>query len=182
MEMEEGSSSTTGTGVVVGDAAQEDDNSVMDSWLIVDEETAAELSKLLDLFGTPPPPIKVRFIDDPYSTSLIFQSSSAYVTINGNEESCGSSFSDSDSSVMASIDIGGARRGRGPWVLDCGEAREWWMEGSIVGETDLDAELEGFLPDGCEYPGDGEDAWWVEFLEEIFGQLKEESMKEKIVD
>ncbi|KAL0338954.1 UNVERIFIED_CONTAM: hypothetical protein Sangu_1417500 [Sesamum angustifolium] len=175
--MEEGSSSTTGTGVVVGDEAQEDDNSVMDSWFIVDEETAGELSKLLDLFGTPPPPIKVRFIDDPYSTSLIFQSSSAYVTINGNEESCGSSFSDSDSSVMASIDIGGARRCRGPWVLDCAEAREWWMEGA-----DLEVELEGFLPEWREYRNDGEDATWVEFLEEILGQLKEETAKRKIVD
>ncbi|KAL2251097.1 uncharacterized protein LOC105173620 [Sesamum indicum] len=182
MEMEEGSCSTTGNGVVVGDEAQEDDNSVMDSWLIVDDDTASELSKLLDLFGTPPPPIKVRFIDDPYSTSLIFQSSSAYVTINGNEESCGSSFSDSDSSVMASIDIGGARRCRGPWVLDCAEAREWWMEGGIVGEADWDVELEGFLPGGCEYADDSEDATWVEFLEEIFGQLKEETAKEKIVD
>ncbi|KAK4415673.1 hypothetical protein Salat_2674700 [Sesamum alatum] len=171
MEMEEGNSGTTGAAVVFGgDAAQEDDNSVMASWLIVDdEETASELSKLLDLFGTPPPPMKVRFIDDPYSTSLIFQSSSAYVTINGNEESCGSSFSDSDSSVMASIDLGGARRCRGPWVLDCAEAREWWMEATILGEADIDVEFEGFLPGGGEYPDDGEDAMWVEFLGEIFG-------------
>lgn len=34
--------------------------------------------------------------------------SSDFVTINGNEESCGPSFSDSASTVMASIDMGGA--------------------------------------------------------------------------
>ncbi|GLU10049.1 hypothetical protein SLE2022_268770 [Rubroshorea leprosula] len=49
---------------------------------------------------------RVRFIDNPYSSQLIFQSSS-YITINGNEETCGSSFSDSESSVMVSVDMGG---------------------------------------------------------------------------
>lgn len=47
----------------------------------------------------------VKFINDPYSSLLIFQSSSSYVTINGNEESCGSSFSDFGTSLMASIDV-----------------------------------------------------------------------------
>ncbi|CAK8564049.1 unnamed protein product [Lathyrus sativus] len=47
----------------------------------------------------------VTFINDPYSTLLVFQSSSSYVTINGNEESCGSSFSDFGTSLMASVDI-----------------------------------------------------------------------------
>ncbi|XVE97987.1 hypothetical protein REPUB_Repub03eG0066400 [Reevesia pubescens] len=51
--------------------------------------------------------MKVRFSDNPYSSALIFQSSSSYITINGNEESCGSSFSNSESSVMASVDMGG---------------------------------------------------------------------------
>ncbi|KAJ1400669.1 hypothetical protein SESBI_29360 [Sesbania bispinosa] len=51
----------------------------------------------------------VRFIDDPYSSLLVFQSSSSYITINGNEETCGSSFSDSGTSLMASVDISGFR-------------------------------------------------------------------------
>lgn len=156
---------TTG---VVSQASQEDDG-VVASWLIVDEETALELSKLLDLFEAPPPPIKVRFIDNPYSSPVIFQSSSAYVTINGNEESCGSSFSDSDSSVMASIDVGGSGRRPGDaWQFDSAEAREWWMEGGSVGEADVDVELDGFLTEGVDYRDDAEDATWVEFLGEIF--------------
>ncbi|KAK2412467.1 hypothetical protein QL285_047657 [Trifolium repens] len=47
----------------------------------------------------------VTFINDPYSSLLVFQSSSSYVTINGNEESCGSSFSDFGTSLMASVDV-----------------------------------------------------------------------------
>ncbi|GAU34774.1 hypothetical protein TSUD_205780 [Trifolium subterraneum] len=47
----------------------------------------------------------VTFINDPYSSLLVFQSSSSYITINGNEESCGSSFSDFGTSLMASIDV-----------------------------------------------------------------------------
>ncbi|KAG7538245.1 hypothetical protein ISN44_As13g020400 [Arabidopsis suecica] len=50
---------------------------------------------------------RVRFIDDPYAVPVVVQSSSGYITINVNEESCGPSFSDSDSSVMASVDASG---------------------------------------------------------------------------
>ncbi|KAK8503121.1 hypothetical protein V6N13_025879 [Hibiscus sabdariffa] len=82
-------------------------------------ESMSELLKLLDdsaeatvsassytssptSYGT-----RVRFSDNPYSPALVFQSSSSHITINGNEESCGSSFSVSGSSVMASVDMGG---------------------------------------------------------------------------
>lgn len=102
-----------------GTAELEDD--VM-AWLSMEDsetDSVSELLKLLDdsaeastsassstssltSFG-----MKVRFSDNPYSSALVFQSSSSYVTINGNEESCGSSFSDSESSVMASVDTGG---------------------------------------------------------------------------
>ncbi|KAH6828580.1 hypothetical protein C2S53_017364 [Perilla frutescens var. hirtella] len=137
------------------EAAQEDDGSVVASWLVVDDETASELSKLLDLFEAPPPPLRVRFIENPYSSPVIFQSSSAFVTINGNEESCGSSYSDSDSSVMASIDVGGARVAGGAWVFDPVEARG----------ADVDVELGGFLTDGLDYR---DDATWQQFLGEMF--------------
>ncbi|KAH6779082.1 hypothetical protein C2S52_010319 [Perilla frutescens var. hirtella] len=137
------------------EAVQEDDGSVVASWLVVDDETASELSKLLDLFEAPPPPLRVRFIENPYSSPVIFQSSSAFVTINGNEESCGSSYSDSDSSVMASIDVGGARVAGGAWVFDPVEARG----------DDVDVELGGFLTDGLDYR---DDATWQQFLGEMF--------------
>lgn len=88
--------------------------------------------------------MRVRFSDNPYSSALIFQSSSSYITINGNEESCGSSFSESESSVMASVDMGGiisskvkglegirewleAEEG-GAWGGDEEEARGWVVE------------------------------------------------------
>ncbi|KAL6554970.1 hypothetical protein OROGR_006228 [Orobanche gracilis] len=158
---------STGAADVFREASQADDGVVASSWLFVDDETAMELSKLLDLSETAPP-VKVRFADDPYSSPVIFQSSAAYITINGNEESCGSSFSDSESSVMASIDVGGVKRNGCDSWLDCGETREWFTEGSI-GEADVDLlmELGGFLNDGCDYHDDREDAMWVEFLQEV---------------
>lgn len=54
---------------------------------------------------------RVRFIDDPYEIPVAVQSSSGYITINVNEESCGPSFSDSDASAMASVDASGLFRG-----------------------------------------------------------------------
>ncbi|XP_039036551.1 uncharacterized protein LOC120173441 [Hibiscus syriacus] len=71
--------------------------------------------------------VKVRFSENPYSSALVFQSSSSYVTINGNEESCGSSFSDSESSVMASVDM----RGIVNWnvnVVNCLEEIRGWLD------------------------------------------------------
>lgn len=101
------------------DTAAEDTDGASEDilpWLSVDVDTLSQLMELLDdaddaLKGSVNTPTKkVRFIDDPYSSPSIFQSSSSYVTINGNEESCGSSFSDSDSSVMASVYVGSIRR------------------------------------------------------------------------
>ncbi|PIN17267.1 hypothetical protein CDL12_10069 [Handroanthus impetiginosus] len=152
---------STAAAAVVSEAAQEDDSEFC-SWII--------LSKLLDLFETVPPPMKVRFIKDPYSSPVIFQSSSAYVTINGNEESCGSSFSDSDSSVMASIDLGGAGSSGGARWFDCDEAREWLMEDN-AGDADVDVEFGGFSVNSCDYrdEDDDEDTMWVEFLGGVVG-------------
>ncbi|KAJ9183819.1 hypothetical protein P3X46_007626 [Hevea brasiliensis] len=82
------------------------------AWLSMDDETIDELMKFLDTHpegasATCTSTTRVKFIENPYSSPLIFQSSSSYITINGNEESCGSSFSDWESSVMASVDMGG---------------------------------------------------------------------------
>lgn len=71
--------------------------------LSIDEDTVNELMKLLE--EEIASPTKMRFINDPYSSPSTFQPSFPFVTINGNEESCGSSFSDFDCSVMASIDV-----------------------------------------------------------------------------
>lgn len=90
------------------------------AWL--SEETLSDdevMNKLLDvdnsefMASNSNSNFKMRFVDNPYSSSMIFQTTpSSYVTINGNEESCGSSFSDWESSVMASVDVG-CRNGNG---------------------------------------------------------------------
>ncbi|KAG7988735.1 hypothetical protein I3843_03G202900 [Carya illinoinensis] len=88
------------------------------AWLYVDEDAVLQLMELLEddaekgsessaTTAGSMKAAKVRFIEYPYSLPLIFQPSTSYVTINGNEESCGSSFSESDSSVMASVDMRG---------------------------------------------------------------------------
>ncbi|CAA0814268.1 Unknown protein [Striga hermonthica] len=153
---------STGPAAVSGEGEHEDDGEVA-PWLVVDDETETELSELLDSSETVQP-VKLRFADDPYSMPVVVQSSSAYVTINGNEESCGSSFSDSYSSVMASVDVGGGGGMRGgAWECGCGVARGLRTEGSLEeGDVDLDfGGLGGFLTDG-------EDAMWAEFLDEVF--------------
>ena len=76
------------------------------AWLSEDADTVSQLMELLDNAekesdNNNNTMAKVRFIDDMYSAPF------SYVTINGNEESCGSSFSDLDSSVMASVDTRG---------------------------------------------------------------------------
>ncbi|KAF5743054.1 hypothetical protein HS088_TW09G01116 [Tripterygium wilfordii] len=110
------------------------------SWLSIDDETASELLKLLDPNSETcgaAATTRVRFIYNPYSRPLIFQSSSSYVTINSNEESCGSSFSHSESSMMASVDARGINISRhllsdegkavrlGSQVEDIGGGLEW---------------------------------------------------------
>ncbi|XP_010051608.2 uncharacterized protein LOC104440374 [Eucalyptus grandis] len=102
-------------------SAEPQDDDWISAWLALDDDAVSELLDLLDPAESPPSPsssspaaaggdgfkFKVRFIDDPYASPLVFQSSSSFVTINGNEESCGSSFSESESTVMASIDTRG---------------------------------------------------------------------------
>ncbi|KAF8036355.1 hypothetical protein BT93_C2157 [Corymbia citriodora subsp. variegata] len=109
------------------DGAGKDDDWIS-AWLALDDDAVSELLNLLEPAGSSPSSsssaaaagdafnFKVRFIDDPYASPLVFQSSSSFVTINGNEESCGSSFSESECTVMASIDtrgIGGLRASGG---------------------------------------------------------------------
>ncbi|WCJ42678.1 hypothetical protein M5689_023472 [Euphorbia peplus] len=71
----------------------------------LDDDIMAELMKFLD--SDDGASSQVKFIEYPYSSSLIFQSSCSYITINGYEESCGSSYSDRECSVMASVDMCG---------------------------------------------------------------------------
>ncbi|GJX46080.1 hypothetical protein Tco_0271270 [Tanacetum coccineum] len=80
---------------------------------------------------------KVKIINDyPYWLPLKFQTSSAYVTINGNEELCGSSFSDSDTSYMAGISGAWsalADEARGSMEVEWGECEDE-MLASFLGE------------------------------------------------
>ena len=104
------------------------------AWLSGDDESNAtvsdQLMELLDATAaeedsSPSGAAKVRFIENPYMSQLIFQTTpSSYVTINGNEESCGSSFSDWDSSVMASVDITGAVASMAPQMMGPGGFEE----------------------------------------------------------
>ncbi|GMI94883.1 hypothetical protein HRI_003157600 [Hibiscus trionum] len=112
------------------------------AWLSMDEEgcntdAMSELLKLVDgsaerttssTCSTASCGVKVRFSDNPYSSAFVFQSSSSYITINGNEESCGSSFSDSESSVMASVDMGGIVNWNVNVVNGLEEIRGWLEE------------------------------------------------------
>lgn len=177
-------------------AAADQEREDMMAWLTLDDETVTELSDLLDSSGPgteQPFNFKVKFIDDPYSSPVIFQSSSAYVTINGNEESCGSSFSDLDSSVMASVDMGSVRGlvrkfsgvlnvgGGGSGAEDEEGARGWleerdFVEGIFV-KSLRGRDLFGTPPpsgynfendgngngDGGAGGGSGEDEMWINF-------------------
>ncbi|KAB2618376.1 hypothetical protein D8674_014245 [Pyrus ussuriensis x Pyrus communis] len=70
----------------------------------------------------------VTFVENPYSSSWVFQAlPSSYVTINLNEESCGPAFSDSVSTVMASVDLCGGLYGIAKEVLGL-ESEKWLME------------------------------------------------------
>ncbi|KAL3532615.1 hypothetical protein ACH5RR_006136 [Cinchona calisaya] len=177
-------------------AAADDDKEEQDvmALLTLDEETVMELSELLDS-SEAPFNFKVKFIEDPYTSPVIVQSSSAYVTINGNEEMCGSSFSDSDSSVMASVYMGSFRQhgmvrmlnnvadGGGAWGSDAGEeeARGGWVEGSDYVNGIFVKSLRGCCdlfetppphppPPPTQSGGDGDDEMWVNFLgEDLFG-------------
>lgn len=100
-------------------AAAVADEDIM-AWLSLDEEDEEDDRLILELLEAEKSCAaeaanKVRFSEDPYhrsSPASVFQTTpSSYVTINGNEESCGSSFSDWDSSVMASVDMAGFEAG-----------------------------------------------------------------------
>lgn len=80
-------------------AEEEEEEDVIAGWLLL-EECLSECGEQEE--GSEQG--AVRFISDPYSSLLVFQSSSSYITINGNEETCGSSFSDCGTvSFMATL-------------------------------------------------------------------------------
>ncbi|GKA18090.1 hypothetical protein Tco_0697927, partial [Tanacetum coccineum] len=102
------------------------------TWQKNEEDEAEELSKFLEASGEMMTcqKTKVKIVNDyPYWLPLKFQTSSAYVTINGNEELCGSSFSDSDTSYMAGISGAWsalADEARGSMEVDWGECGEFF--------------------------------------------------------
>ncbi|XP_021807240.1 uncharacterized protein LOC110751118 [Prunus avium] len=89
------------------------------------DETLNEVMKLLDAADNGvscTTGAKVRFINDPYSPSSYFT-----VNVNVNEESCGSSFSELESTCMAGVDICGGGLGIGAEVMGL-EFDRWLME------------------------------------------------------
>lgn len=134
-----------------------DDDGDLFAWLTMDDQTVRELSKLLDDEFMTSPPFKVKFACDPFCSPEIFQSSASYITINGNnDESCGSSFSESDSSLMASVDLGCCRFGArgnegGAWVNV--EVARGNVEENGEGCFGDDWGFEKM--DGCDWRGDG---------------------------
>ncbi|EOA12642.1 hypothetical protein CARUB_v10027599mg [Capsella rubella] len=98
---------TTTTDTLVVDG--EDDEYTPDEIMSLVESSSPTMTTT-EIEGTNIPgegSFRVRFIDDPYAIPVVVQSSSGYITINVNEESCGPSFSDSDASAMASVDASG---------------------------------------------------------------------------
>ncbi|KMS95560.1 hypothetical protein BVRB_007060 [Beta vulgaris subsp. vulgaris] len=76
-----------------------------------DDDVAAE-QLISTLLASPPnktTSFQVKFVSYPYLPLPPFECSSSYVTINGNEETCGSSFSDTHCSLMASVDTCGTQ-------------------------------------------------------------------------
>ncbi|KAL8102572.1 hypothetical protein AgCh_027186 [Apium graveolens] len=147
-------------------ASQEEDEGDMLAWLNTDDETAIELSKLLDTEFVSSPASKVKFSCTPYSSPEIFQASAAYITINSNsDESCGSSFSESDSSVMASVDLGCLSFD----VWRCGVVEEGgaWGEEEVAREK-LSGDVGCGQMEGGDCGFDFDDDMWARFLGEDF--------------
>ncbi|KAJ0491271.1 hypothetical protein HanPI659440_Chr12g0444451 [Helianthus annuus] len=98
------------------------------TWVFsTDNDDVVELSNFLEASSENTCPMKVKIIDDPTWHPLTFQTAASYITINGNEELCGSSFSDSDTSYMAGIGIATGCGLGGAWSAVAEEAR-WWTE------------------------------------------------------
>ncbi|KAF5788577.1 hypothetical protein HanXRQr2_Chr10g0465501 [Helianthus annuus] len=122
------------------------------TWLFSNEEEegAFELSKFLEASAEMTCPTKVKIIDDPSWHPLIFQTAASYITINGNEELCGSSFSDSDTSYMAGIGVGIGTGCGGGFVV--GEGGAW---DGVADEASgwIETEEEENVVNGCSTPG-----------------------------
>ncbi|KAI3524731.1 hypothetical protein L1887_03394 [Cichorium endivia] len=128
--MEENDGERSAVAGVDGECKAKDVDSMV-TWLFSleydDENDANELSKFLEASTEKTHPMKVKIIDDPCWHPVIFQTAASYITINGNEELCGSSFSDSDTSYMAGIAGGcGLVFGDGgAWDVVAEETRGW---------------------------------------------------------
>ncbi|KAI4335299.1 hypothetical protein L6164_013960 [Bauhinia variegata] len=137
------------------------------AWLLMEgNDSDGELLNLLEpVKDTARGTVKVRFIENPYSSLLVFQSSSSYITINGNEESCGSSFSDSDTSMMASVDTSGLSFSASFGNARSAAAEERSASGSIDDATREEALVSEEGMDGC----DGFD-WDDQILARFLGE------------
>lgn len=141
-----------------GDESDDGELQSMIAWLFSienDDEDAITLSKFLEASSEKTIQIPVKIIDDPSWQPMVIQKAVSYITINGNEELCGSSFSDSDTSYMVGISGGGGFvvGDGGAWDGVAEEARGWSeMEGEGDWYCDDDM-LDKFLGGG---EGDGD--------------------------
>nr|XP_043626867.1 uncharacterized protein LOC122598341 [Erigeron canadensis] len=157
-----------------GDAELPTEYESMLTWLFSTENDgedggAIDISKLLEASPEKPLPRKVKIINDlTWHPSVHQTASSSYITINGNEELCGSSFSDSDATHMVGIAGfygcgGGLVVDDGAWDSAAEEARGWF-----------DMEMDGDQMVDCLVNGeDGEyldDQMLANFLGEDFDQ------------
>ncbi|RWW70589.1 hypothetical protein BHE74_00021723 [Ensete ventricosum] len=84
----------------------------------------------------------MKWLEEEMGSAAVAQSPStpsyseetSFVTINGNEESCGPSFSSSASTVMASIDISGGRCGV-PYFVGCPSGSAPWASAAPLGRV-----------------------------------------------
>ncbi|XVE70605.1 hypothetical protein DITRI_Ditri10aG0084800 [Diplodiscus trichospermus] len=142
-------------------------DSMTELLMLLDDSTEATTSASSSTSSPTSCGMRVRFSDNPYSSGLIFQSSSSYITINGNEESCGSSFSDSESSVMASVDMGGILRTNVKVGSGLGGTSGWLEaeEGSTWGKSEEEAR--GWMVDGeWEWEWEWDEEQLARFLDE----------------
>ncbi|KAJ4949969.1 hypothetical protein NE237_026801 [Protea cynaroides] len=87
----------------LSEAEDEYEEELLLAGLLVDEATLMEVMKVLEKEISCP----ANANNSNPSSSVMYSPSSSFVTINGNEESCGPSFSDSASTLMANVDMGG---------------------------------------------------------------------------
>ncbi|KAF0915982.1 hypothetical protein E2562_000615 [Oryza meyeriana var. granulata] len=131
-----------GGGASVGEVVRGDDGEVHEDEEVYEgiaEESVEELMRWLEMEITVAPEMKEEDEEDADDHAASSFAAPGFVTINGNEESCGPSFSAAASTVMASVDTraGAPPPPPVPWPLPPSSSSS-----AAVGELDFELELE----------------------------------------